>query len=211
MSDPGLQISMAIDAPAGCPAGEASTATGTAVESVTWNAATDGPVTEEFTADADLDRDGVEPVFETDGRTRYRFERDWDEACACEMVELEGCPLEEVRAEDGRLHLRFYAPDVDRVREIVADLRERYGGVRLKHLSQSGEVEEQNLVLVDRNRLTDRQREVLETAYEMGYFEHPRESNASDVADTLDVSLSTFTEHLAIAQSKVLDAVVETD
>jgi predicted DNA binding protein len=211
MEASGLQIAMAIDAPAGCPAGEVSVDAGTSVESITWNRAGEGGVTEEFTTDADLDRTDVEPVFETDGRTRYRFDRDWTDPCACETVEVQGSPLRNVRAEDGRLHLTFYAPDVAQVREIVADLRERYDGVRLKHLSQSGEVDDDDLVLVDRSRLTDRQREVLETAYEMGYFEHPREANASDVADELDITLSTFTEHLAIAQSKVLDAIVETD
>jgi predicted DNA binding protein len=211
MSATGLQIAMAVDAPAGCPAGEVSADTGSSVESVTWNRAGDGNVTEEFTVEADLDRADVDPVFETDGRTRYRFDRDWSDPCACEIVELQGSPLQNVRAEDGRLHLTFYAPDIKQVREIVSNLRERYDGVRLKHLSQSGDVDDENLVLVDRSRLTDRQREVIETAYEMGYFEHPRTANASDVADELDITLSTFTEHLAIAQSKVLDAIVDTD
>lgn len=211
MGATGLQIAMAVDAPAGCPAGEVSADTGSSVESVTWNRAGDGNVTEEFTVEADLDRADVDPVFETDGRTRYRFDRDWSDPCACEIVELQGSPLQNVRAEDGRLHLTFYAPDIEQVREIVSNLRERYDGVRLKHLSQSGDVDDENLVLVDRSRLTDRQREVIETAYEMGYFEHPRTANASDVADELDITLSTFTEHLAIAQSKVLDAIVDTD
>ncbi|SDE73644.1 helix-turn-helix domain-containing protein [Halorientalis regularis] len=211
MGATGLQIAMAVDAPAGCPAGEVSADTGSSVESVTWNRAGDGNVTEEFTVEADLDRADVDPVFETDGRTRYRFDRDWSDPCACEIVELQGSPLQNVRAEDGRLHLTFYAPDIEQVREIVSNLRERYDGVRLKHLSQSGDVDDENLVLVDRSRLTDRQREVIETAYGMGYFEHPRTANASDVADELDITLSTFTEHLAIAQSKVLDAIVDTD
>ncbi|WP_424019298.1 helix-turn-helix domain-containing protein [Halorientalis pallida] len=211
MSATGLQIAMAVDAPAGCPAGEVSADTGSSVESVTWNRAGDGSVTEEFTVEADLDRADVDPVFETDGRTRYRFDRDWTDPCVCETVELQGCPLQNVRAEDGRLHLTFYAPDVDHVREIVSELRERYEGVQLEHLSQSGDVDDENLVLVDRSRLTDRQQEVIETAYRMGYFEHPREANASDVAGELGITLSTFTEHLAIAQSKVLDAIVDAD
>jgi len=74
-----------------------------------------------------------------------------------------------------------------------------------------GETDDGDVVFVDRSRLTDRQREVLETAYEMGYFEHPRATNATEVADALDVSLSTFTEHLATAQSKVLAAIVDPD
>ena len=53
--------------------------------------------------------------------------------------------------------------------------------------------------------LTDPQREALRTAYEMGYFEYPRDANASEVAAALDIQRSTFTEHLNAAQSKLLD------
>lgn len=47
------------------------------------------------------------------------------------------------------------------------------------------------------------------TAYRMGYFDYPRRSNASEVAASLDIAPSTFTEHLTAAQSKLLDAVLE--
>jgi hypothetical protein len=46
------------------------------------------------------------------------------------------------------------------------------------------------------------------TAYQMGYFEHPRESNATEVAESLDIRPPTFVEHLAAAQGKLLDDVV---
>ena len=43
----------------------------------------------------------------------------------------------------------------------------------------------------------------------MGYFDHPKGANAGDVADALDISRSTFTEHLAAAQTKLLEAVLK--
>jgi predicted DNA binding protein len=69
--------------------------------------------------------------------------------------------------------------------------------------------EESDLVFVDRSVLTERQREVLETAHEMGYFEHPKGANAGEVADELDISTSTFSEHLAASQRKLMDALLE--
>jgi predicted DNA binding protein len=45
---------------------------------------------------------------------------------------------------------------------------------------------------------------VLGTAYEMGYFEYPREANATAVAEELDIGLSALAEHLAAAQGKLL-------
>jgi hypothetical protein len=50
---------------------------------------------------------------------------------------------------------------------------------------------------------------VLETAHRLGYFERPKGANAGEVADALDISRSTFTEHLAAAQTKLLDAILD--
>ena len=66
-----------------------------------------------------------------------------------------------------------------------------------------------DVVFVDRGKLTDRQHEVLRTAYDMGYFERPRGANATEVAASLDINPSTFTEHLLSAQRKLLGDVLE--
>ncbi|WP_123538328.1 helix-turn-helix domain-containing protein [Halosimplex salinum] len=58
-------------------------------------------------------------------------------------------------------------------------------------------------------RLTDRQREVLVTAYGAGYFERPRATTGAEVAAGLDISPSTFSQHLRAAQRKLLAALLE--
>lgn len=63
-------------------------------------------------------------------------------------------------------------------------------------------------VAVDRGKLTDRQLEVLETAHAMGYYQYPRGANASEVAEALDICPSTLAEHLAAAQTKLLEDVL---
>lgn len=63
--------------------------------------------------------------------------------------------------------------------------------------------------LVDRGELTDRQADVLRTAHEMGYFDRPRDANGSDVADELEISPSTFREHLTAAQRKLLSSILD--
>lgn len=57
--------------------------------------------------------------------------------------------------------------------------------------------------------LTDRQREVLMTAYLSGYFEQPRETDSTDLADRLDISQSTFSQHLRTAQRKVISTLYD--
>jgi len=52
--------------------------------------------------------------------------------------------------------------------------------------------------------LTDRQREVIETAYEAGYYEWPRECTGEDIAAELDITSATFSEHVHAAERKLL-------
>ncbi|WP_336326760.1 GAF domain-containing protein [Halovenus sp. HT40] len=60
-------------------------------------------------------------------------------------------------------------------------------------------------------RLTDRQREVLLTAYESGFFESPRETTGEQLADLLDLSQPTVTHHLREAQRRLYAAMLDED
>lgn len=52
--------------------------------------------------------------------------------------------------------------------------------------------------------LTDRQWEVIETAFERGYYEWPRECTGEEVAAELGISSATFSEHVQTAERKLL-------
>ncbi|AOW79266.1 bacterio-opsin activator HTH domain-containing protein [Halodesulfurarchaeum formicicum] len=170
-----------------------------------------GRVTEEFATDADLDGEsGLDPVFSYGNQSVYRFQRTFGHDCACELVEEYDCPIVDVQAQDGDLTMVFHAPSMDELRGAVTALRESFPNVDVKRLVSSRDEDgSEDLVFVDRGVLTDRQREVLETAHELGYFQHPKGANAGEVADELGITTSTFTEHLAAAQSKLLDAILE--
>jgi predicted DNA binding protein/ActR/RegA family two-component response regulator len=53
--------------------------------------------------------------------------------------------------------------------------------------------------------LTDRQREILRHAFHDGYFERPRGSTATELAERLDIARATFTQHLRTAQRRVFE------
>jgi PAS domain S-box-containing protein len=57
--------------------------------------------------------------------------------------------------------------------------------------------------------LTDRQREVLRTAHERGFFESPREITGVELADHLGVSQPTVTHHLREAQKRLFDTLLQ--
>ncbi len=52
--------------------------------------------------------------------------------------------------------------------------------------------------------LTDRQEEVLRTAYDAGYYAWPRECSGTDVAEELGISSATFSEHIHAAERNLL-------
>jgi hypothetical protein len=52
--------------------------------------------------------------------------------------------------------------------------------------------------------LTDRQREVVRAAVEVGYYDNPRKATHEDVADRLDCTASTAGEHLRKAEAKIM-------
>lgn len=54
--------------------------------------------------------------------------------------------------------------------------------------------------------LTERQREVLETATHAGYFEWPRKTTGEGVAERLGISPATFAQHLRTAERKLFEA-----
>lgn len=57
--------------------------------------------------------------------------------------------------------------------------------------------------------LTDRQREVLVTAYESGFFQSPRETTGAELATMLDISQPTVTHHLREAQHRLFGTLFE--
>lgn len=60
-------------------------------------------------------------------------------------------------------------------------------------------------------QLTERQRTVLLYAYHHGYFDRPRGISATELAERLDISRTTLTQHLRAAQRKVFDQVLTDD
>jgi len=92
------------------------------------------------------------------------------------------------------------------VREHVEMLTDQFGPAKL----QSRRTVERELrtrrghVASLLESLTDRQLEVLRTAYFGGFFEWPRESTGEEVAELLDVSQPTVNRHLRLGQRALL-------
>ncbi|OIB59071.1 helix-turn-helix domain-containing protein [Natrialba sp. SSL1] len=151
------------------------------------------------------------PVFSYGETNLYRWVRNEDRnnPCPCVCLGSFGCPVHRYTVDDGTVTLVFHATDFEQLQTIMNEFRDRFPNVNVKRLLQpplEGTPEER--VFVNRGKLTDRQEEVLETAYQMGYFERPKGANATEVAAELEITQSTATEHLSAAQRKIFGDVL---
>ena len=99
------------------------------------------------------------------------------------------------------------------VRGIVEMLREDDPSVELsaqRHVERRTQTRRE-LVTTLFETLTDRQREVLETAYLAGFFEQPRETTGEELAAMLGVSQPTVNRHLRLAQQRLMEQLFSTD
>lgn len=81
---------------------------------------------------------------------------------------------------------------------------QRNAGFRLHRLTHDGASEPPG------DGLSDRQREALRTAYEMGYFAVPRGTSLKAIAAELDISASSVSERLRRAHLQLIEETVAT-
>ncbi|WP_339105260.1 PAS domain S-box protein [Haloterrigena salinisoli] len=164
-------------------------------------------------ASADAVRDALDDLVSV---TASRLVSDGEEGClfeatvtgdvlASRLVRHGGSPRS-IAIDDGRTEVTVDVPVTTDVREFVEMLRDRYERVDLRsrrHVQRAMHTR-QELVTSLFEDLTDRQLEVLRTAYLAGFFEWPRESTGEEIAEMLEVTQPTVNRHLRIGQQRLL-------
>ncbi|MDG5757920.1 bacterio-opsin activator domain-containing protein [Natronococcus sp. A-GB1] len=186
-------------------------------------ARSDGSIRGLFTAEGT----SVERVLELAGRapevteTSFVTERDDTRLFAClftrdsivsRLLEY-GAAVRSMESDpDGSTVVAELPGDAD-VRRVVDAISASFPGAKLarrRHEDRRSRTRFEFLAEVER-RLTDRQYEVLRTAYASGYYETPRESSGAEVAALLDIAQPTFNHHLHAAQRKLLTVLFADD
>ncbi len=103
----------------------------------------------------------------------------------------------------------LYLSDDDDLNDIVASLERAGNETDLVRNVELGTVAEQEQLEFSRvvHELTGRQREVLGTAIDLGYYRPKKETSIEDIADTVGIASTTAWEHLARAERKVMEEV----
>jgi DNA-binding transcriptional ArsR family regulator len=91
--------------------------------------------------------------------------------------------------------------------DVVDAFQSEYGGdlvAKREHATSTPLFSHRELDREVDRRLTGRQREVLEAAFEAGYYDWPREISSEELAEELGISQPTLSEHLTAAERKLL-------
>ncbi|MFB6071067.1 MAG: helix-turn-helix domain-containing protein [Halanaeroarchaeum sp.] len=152
---------------------------------------------------------------ETDGRrTEVRtYTTDVDDRCVCPTFCGEGCVPEVLAVENGALTVGAYAEGRDALSRVMEQVRERAEDVRLERLTSArgtaspGETDSQREAPGE-VRLTEKQREAVAVAVEMGYYDDPRSATLADLADRLNVTRSALSQRLNAVETKLVTSLV---
>jgi PAS domain S-box-containing protein len=132
------------------------------------------------------------------------------ETVATELLDCGGIP-EEVTATPTETRATVQLSAELSGREFLDRLRDHYPDAELRSKHDNGAVSHKGREIhraLD-EQLTDRQREVLMSAYESGFFQSPRETTGEELAALLDISQPTVTHHLREAQHRLFSALFE--
>lgn len=132
-----------------------------------------------------------------------------DDDCLCYVFQQFGCVPHVQRVQDGTMLVTTYVDDRAVVREIIEDLREILGSVRLVRLAVVEGADATEQVTFDLSELTPKQRRGLELAVVRGYFDDDRDVSLGDLAAELEISKSALSQRLRTAQAKLVKDVFD--
>jgi predicted DNA binding protein len=169
-----------------------------------------------LTVDGDSAGVVAESMDGADGTVSTRVVEDYDDSGSLEVVLGEGTPLGRLVTRGATIRSATFdatggdvvidlSPE-ENVRRLADAVTRGYDAeVAAKRERERDVVTAQEFRETLTDRLTDRQENALKTAFLADYFESPRESNAEEVAQALDITGPTLLHHLRAGQRKLLD------
>ncbi|ELY60142.1 PAS/PAC sensor protein [Natronococcus amylolyticus DSM 10524] len=145
------------------------------------------------------------------GNGEYEFEATVTGGTLASHVVENGGVVRSLTATDEGTTLVVDLPAADSARTFVETVREEYTHTDLvsRRTRDRPITTREDLRDVLDERFTDRQREVLETAYRSGFFESPRVRTGRELSEALDIAQPTFSHHLREAQRRLCELAFE--
>ncbi len=134
-----------------------------------------------------------------------------DEPPVISALAERGVETTAITADRGEVRVTLEMPASAEPRAVIEQLSEQYPSTSLlaHRERERPEQTKQELVAGIEERLTDRQRLALQKAFLGGFFDWPRSISGEDLAESMDISPSTYHQHLRAAERKVLASLFE--
>ncbi|MUV59636.1 bacterio-opsin activator domain-containing protein [Halobacterium sp. CBA1126] len=142
---------------------------------------------------------------ETGGVVRLRLAAPF---LATELAD-HGAVLQSATASQAGTDLVIDVPGGVEARTVTQFVTRRFDDVTLTAKQTREQASEHGFYASVLDSLTDRQLEVLETAYYSGFFESPRTVTGEAVAESLDISPQAFYQHIRTVQRKLFAALID--
>jgi PAS domain S-box-containing protein len=158
----------------------------------------------------------VRPIREREDPPGGELELELRRASLASVLASSNAVVTRATVTDGQAELVCEVPADEDIESLVARLAESFPETTLaakreydRHGESAGQPTDSLLADVYRDDLTDRQRLVLRAAVHGGYFESPRRSTATEIADALSLTQSTVSYHLREAQRTLFERMFE--
>jgi PAS domain S-box-containing protein len=141
----------------------------------------------------------------------YRLELEFTDPVVPSLIADQGGYVRRVELDSGAYNATVTLPHSADVRQVLDRVREVYEDSTVVTNRRTTRVEDasKRITRAFEERLTDRQRMALEMAYFAGFFEWPRRSSGTDVAESMELHPSTFHQHLRHAEAALLSALFD--
>lgn len=148
----------------------------------------------------------VTVVEDDDAETKYVASTITD-GCVCLSINKFECVFDVEGVRDGSLVISIVVRERDVLGEIVEAIRETGATVQLKRIQRHGEIDPGRVEL-DASAITSKQREAVELAVELGYYDKPRQVGLDELADRLDISKSAVSQRLNAVELTLVRSLV---
>ena len=124
--------------------------------------------------------------------------------CICPVLAEHDCIPDVKGVRSGTLIVGLTVPHQSVLREILTALKAIDATVSVEWIVHGDRTD--GVIEMDANTITEKQREALEVALEMGYYETPRETSLGTLSDRLGISKSAVSQRLNAAETKLVKA-----
>jgi predicted DNA binding protein/putative methionine-R-sulfoxide reductase with GAF domain len=120
--------------------------------------------------------------------------------------------LVDLQATTEQTSVTIEVPSGADTREAIALLESEFENVQLRSKQHTNRLSDSETPLPEDllQTLTTRQREVIEIAYRVGYFDSPRRASGGEIAEMFGFSSTAFHQHIRKAQSKLFEQLLYT-